>query len=83
MYKDGEVRLYAGYAESSGSGGGGATGASNDKIFFENGTTVTTSYTIGTTFGNVNACNAMTAGPVTVNSGVVITVNSGSAWTVV
>ena len=83
VYKDGEVRLYAGYAESSGSGGGGATGASNDKIFFENGTTVTTSYTIGTTFGNVNACNAMTAGPVTVNSGVVITVNSGSAWTVV
>ena len=53
---------------------GGATGAGGDKIFVENGQTVTTSYTIPT------GSNAMTAGPITVNSGVVVTVPSGSVW---
>ena len=53
---------------------GGATGAGGDKIFVENGQTVTTSYTIPTN------SNAMTAGPITVNSGVVVTVPSGSVW---
>tara|TARA_A100001391_G_scaffold199590_1_gene182825 strand:- start:164 stop:493 length:330 start_codon:yes stop_codon:yes gene_type:complete len=57
------------------SGGGGATGGGNDKVFFENAQTVTTSYTIGDTFGA--ACNAMAAGPITINSGVTVTVNSG------
>ena len=46
-------------------------------LFFENGTTVTQSYTI--TAGR----NAMSAGPITVNSGVTVTVGSGSTWTVV
>ena len=59
----------------------GATGASNDKIFWENGQTVTTSYTVGTTFGA--ACNAMSAGPITINNSVVVTVDSGDTWTIV
>ena len=59
----------------------GATGAGNDKIFWENGKTVTTSYTIGTTFGA--ACNAMSAGPITINNNVVVTVGSGNTWTIV
>ena len=59
----------------------GATGASNDKIFWENGTTVTQSYTVGTTFGA--ACNAMSAGPITINNSVVVTVDSGDTWTIV
>jgi len=58
-------------------GGGGATGGGNDTIFFENGQTVTTSYTIPAT------TNAGTYGPISINAGVVVTVPSDSTWTVV
>jgi hypothetical protein len=63
--------------------GGGATGGGTDAIFHENGNTVTTSYTIGTTLGDTANCNAMSAGPVSVNSGVVVTIESGSSWVVI
>ena len=56
---------------------GGATGAGGDAIFWENDQNVTTNYTISTNK------NAMTAGPVTIDSGVTVTVPSGSTWTVV
>ena len=59
----------------------GATGSGNDKIFWENGQTITTSYTIGTTFGA--ACNAMSAGPITINDSVGVTVDDGDTWTIV
>lgn len=55
----------------------GAKGASGDKVFWENDQTVTADYTI--TAGK----NAMTAGPITIASGVTITVPAGSTWTVV
>ena len=67
--------------EISGGGGGGATGGGSDKVFFENAQTVTTNYTIGDTFGA--ACNAMAAGPITINSGVTVTINSGEVLTIV
>ena len=51
-------------------------GAAED-IFYENSTTVSTNYTI------TSGKNAMTAGPVTVASGVTVTVPSGSRWAVV
>ena len=57
--------------------GGGATGGGSDAVFFENGQTVTTDYTITT------GKNAGTFGPVSVNSGVTVTISSGSVWTVV
>lgn len=57
--------------------GGGATGGGSDDVFYENGQTVTTNYTLTTNK------NAVTAGPVTINSGVTVTVPSGSAWVVV
>jgi len=60
---------------------GGPTGGGSDKIFTENGQTVTTNYTIGDTFGA--ACNAMAAGPITINSGVTVTVNSGETLTII
>jgi hypothetical protein len=44
---------------------------------FVNAQTIDTSYTIGTGF------NGMSAGPVTVDSGITVTVSSGSVWTVV
>jgi hypothetical protein len=56
---------------------GGATGAGGDAIFWENDQNVTTNYTISTNK------NAMSAGPITVDSGVVVTIPSGSVWTVV
>lgn len=56
---------------------GGATGGGDDAVFYENGQTVTTSYTI-----TANK-NAMSAGPIVVNSGVVVTVPTGARWTVV
>ena len=59
------------------SGGGGATGGGSDKIFHNNDQTVTTSYTIPT------GQNSMTAGPISINSGVTVTVPSGSEWTIV
>ena len=68
----------ANFAEAS---GGGPTGGGSDKVFTENGQTVTTNYTIGDTFGA--ACNAMAAGPITINSGVTVTVDSGDTLTIV
>jgi len=61
--------------------GGGAVGGGSDKIFIENGQTVTTNYTIGTEFGA--ACNALSAGPITINNGVTVTIDSGDYWTIV
>ena len=58
-------------------GGGGASGAGGDQIFFQNDLTVTANYTIPT------GKNAGTFGPVTVNSGVTVTVPTGSVWSVV
>ena len=55
----------------------GATGGGSDQVFYENSTTVTTSYSI------TSNKNAMSAGPISVNSGAVVTVPSGSVWTIV
>ena len=55
----------------------GATGGGSDEIFYENGQTVTTNYTI------TNGKNAMAAGPITINSGVTVTVGSGETLTIV
>ena len=61
----------------SASGGGGATGGGNDEVFYENGQTVNYDYTIASTK------NAMSAGPVTVNSGATVTVESGARWVII
>jgi hypothetical protein len=57
--------------------GGGATGAGTDAIFWQNGQTVNTSYSIPV------GINAGSFGPITIASGVVVTVPSGGVWTVV
>lgn len=59
------------------SGSGGATGGGADQIFYENGQTVNTSYSI--TAGN----NAGTFGPVSIAGGVTVTVPTGSTWSIV
>ena len=57
--------------------GGGATGGGSDAVFVENDQTVTTNYTIPATK------NAMSTGPVTIDSGVTVTVSSGSRYVVI
>jgi hypothetical protein len=58
-------------------GSGGATGGGTNQIFFENGQTITVNYTI------TSGKNAGTFGPVSVDSGITVTVPDGSVWTVV
>jgi hypothetical protein len=70
--------LFEGYGASSwGSLGGGATGGGGNQVFVENDQAVTANYTIPSTK------NAMSAGPITINSGVTVTVSTGSVWTIV
>jgi hypothetical protein len=54
--------------------GGGATGGGGDEVFVENGVTVTTNYTLST------GKNAESVGPITVNSGVTVTIPSNQRW---
>jgi hypothetical protein len=56
--------------------GGGATGAGNDQIFVENGQIVTATYAIPV------GKNASSVGPITINSGVSVTVPSASRWVI-
>ena len=62
---------------SWGDAAAGATGAGSDKIFWENGQTVTQNYTI------TNNYNAMSAGPITINNSVTVTIGDGETWTIV
>jgi hypothetical protein len=57
-------------------GGVTATGSTED-LFYLNDRTVFVDYTVPTTK------NAMSAGPITINAGVTVTVPVGAAWTVV
>ena len=62
---------------SWGAAAAGATGGGSDKVFWENAQAVTADYTI------TNNYNAGTFGPITINSGVTVTVGSGEYWTIV
>ena len=79
----GEIRYnldygqYEGYYASGWSQiGGGATGGGGDQVFVENGVTVTTNYTL--TAGK----NAESVGPISVNSGITVTIPNGQRWVV-
>jgi len=77
-----DLNQFEGYNGTNwGAVGGGATGGGNDEIFHENDQIVTANYTIGT--GSATSKNAGTFGPITVNSGVTVTVPSGSTWSIV
>ena len=62
---------------SWGEAGGGANGNGSNEIFWENDQTITGNYTI------TNGKNAGSFGPITIQSGVTVTVGSGETWTVV
>lgn len=68
---------FEGYAGGEwGSIGGGATGGGGDQVFYENELTVTTSYTLTTNR------NAMSTGPITIDSGATVTIPSGQRWVI-
>jgi len=71
-----ENQQFEGYGTAWG-GFGGASGSSGNAVFYENDTNVSASYSI------TSGKNAMSAGPITLNSSVVVTIPSGSVWTVV
>ena len=56
---------------------GGARGNGGNNVFFENDITVNADYEITT------GKNAMSGGPITIDSGVTVTIPSGSTWTIV
>ena len=59
-----------------GDGTWAAVGAADD-VFWENAQTISSDYTI------TASKNAMTAGDITVNSGVTVTVPAGARWVIV
>lgn len=72
------LSTFEGYKNGAwGAIGGGATGGGSDDVFYENGQTVTTNYTLST------SKNAMSAGPVSIDSGVTVTIPSGQSWSIV
>ena len=72
----GSAEIYNGSAFAAVGGGAGATGGGSDEVFFESDTNVTTNYTI------TSGKNAHTVSPV-INSGVTVTVPSGSLFVIV
>ena len=56
--------------------GVGAVGGGEDKVFYENDTTVTQSYTLTT------GRSAMSVGPITLEAGVVVTIPAGKRWVI-
>tara|TARA_B100000131_G_scaffold242765_1_gene235339 strand:+ start:51 stop:620 length:570 start_codon:yes stop_codon:yes gene_type:complete len=74
---NGQTLVSDGTDISWGDAAAGATGAGSDKIFWENGQTVTQNYTI------TNNYNAGTFGPVTINNNVTVTIGDGETWTIV
>jgi hypothetical protein len=56
--------------------GGGATGGGGDEVFVENARVVTTNYTLSTNK------SAESVGPITINSGITVTIPSDQRWVV-
>lgn len=58
-------------------GGSGSTAFAPSVPIYENTQTITANYTI------TASSNAMSAGPITINTGVTVTVPTGSRWVIV
>ena len=74
---DTSVAGYALVSDGSGTLSWGVAGGASQGIFWENNQTVTSNYTI------TNGKNAGSFGPITIQSGVTVTVGAGETWTVV
>jgi hypothetical protein len=58
-------------------GAGGAAGGGSDQVFYNNDQVVSTSYSIP------SGKSSMAVGPVTVNSGVTVTIPTNSVWSII
>ncbi len=58
-------------------GTAGATGGGTDQAFYNNDQIITTNYSIP------SGKNSITAGPISINSGVLVTIPSGSVWSII
>ena len=74
---DTPVAGYALVSNGSGTLSWGVAGGAEQGMFWENNQTVTSNYTI------TNGKNAGSFGPITIQSGVTVTVGAGETWTVV
>lgn len=74
--QDDEITIRS-IVEVVGTAKGAATGGGSDEVFFENGQTVTTSYTVSSNK------NAMSAGPITINSNVTVTIPANATWVII
>ena len=71
------LNTFEGYSNGAwGAIGGGATGGGGDQVFYENELTVTANYTLTT------ARNAMSTGPITIDSGITVTVPTDQRWVI-
>lgn len=68
---------FEGYGTAWGAIGGGSTGGGSDSVFYENDQTVNNDYTL------TSGKNAMSAGPITIASGITVTVPVDSNWSIV
>jgi hypothetical protein len=71
------LNRFEGYGTAWGAIGGGATGGGSDNVFYENDQTVNNDYTL------TSGKNAMSAGPITIASGITVTVPVDSNWSIV
>ena len=74
---DTPVAGYALVSDGSGTLSWGVAGGASNGVFWENNQTITSDYTI------TDGKNAGSFGPITIQSGVTVTVGSGETWTVV
>jgi len=73
-----QLSAFEGYGNGAwGSIGGGATGGGTDQVFWQNGQTITTSYSIPAN------TNAGSFGPIAISSTATLTIPSSSTYTVV
>jgi len=70
------ISRFEGYNGTGWGSLGGATGGGTDAVFYLNGQTVTTTYAIP------SGQSAHSVGPITISSGVTVTVPSGSRWVI-
>lgn len=55
----------------------GSTGIVNDQPFYSSNATISANFT------TLSGYNYMSVGPITINTGVTVTVTTGSTWTVI
>jgi len=73
----GDINVQGNFRQNGALFSGGAKGGGTDQVFYENDQVVTSNYTI-----TLNK-NAMSAGSISINSGVTVTIPSGSTWAIV